>query len=166
MSSSFCKNHLLKLNGCVTFSQKTNKSIFKVWPAVCSGNAIRHKRKVTILMEFNPELFACWVIFHALVVVCWLFFKINFFKKIFQELYQSVKWFGSRSGPIFCDFSVGPDLGQNCLTKVATSNEKVEASTISATDNKVSVDFVILLDIFDQNKAWYFMCSFASKQFT
>ena len=32
------------------------------------------------------------------------FFKINFFKKIFQEhyLYQSVKLFGSRSEPTFC----------------------------------------------------------------
>ena len=27
------------------------------------------------------------------------FFKINFFKKIFQEHYQSAKQFGSRSGP-------------------------------------------------------------------
>ena len=30
------------------------------------------------------------------------FFKMNFFKKFFQELYQSVKQFGSRSGPMFC----------------------------------------------------------------
>ena len=30
------------------------------------------------------------------------FFKINFFKQIFQEHYQSVKHFESRSGPTFC----------------------------------------------------------------
>ena len=30
------------------------------------------------------------------------FFKINFFKKFFQEQYQSIKWFGPRSGPTFC----------------------------------------------------------------
>ena len=30
------------------------------------------------------------------------FFKINFFKKVFQEYYQSAEWFGSRSGPSFC----------------------------------------------------------------
>ena len=30
------------------------------------------------------------------------FLKINFFKKLFQEYYQSVKQFGSRSGPTFC----------------------------------------------------------------
>ena len=29
------------------------------------------------------------------------FFKINFFEKIFQEYHQSVKQFGSRSGPTF-----------------------------------------------------------------
>ena len=30
------------------------------------------------------------------------FFKINFFKKLFQEHYLSVKQFGSRSGPTEC----------------------------------------------------------------
>ena len=30
------------------------------------------------------------------------FFKINFFQKLFQEYYQSVKWSGSRSALIFC----------------------------------------------------------------
>ena len=29
-------------------------------------------------------------------------FKINFFKHFFQQRYQSVKRFGSRSGPTFC----------------------------------------------------------------
>ena len=42
-------------------------------------------------------LFACWVIFHVFVVICY-FFKINFFKNFFQEHYQCVKLFGSRSG--------------------------------------------------------------------
>ena len=31
-----------------------------------------------------------------------VFFKINFFKKLFQKHYQNVKRFGSRSGPTFC----------------------------------------------------------------
>ena len=30
-----------------------------------------------------------------------LFFKINFFKKLFREHCHSAKWFGSRSGPNF-----------------------------------------------------------------
>ena len=31
-----------------------------------------------------------------------IFFKNQLFKKIFQEYHQSVKQFGSRSGPTFC----------------------------------------------------------------
>ena len=46
-----------------------------------------------LLFNLSP---AYWVIFHAFVVVCWLFFKINLFKKLFQEHYQSVKWSGSK----------------------------------------------------------------------
>ena len=49
-----------------------------------------------------------WVILHA-------FFKISFFEKIFQEYHQSIKQFGSRSGPTFCR----PDLGPNCLQKLS-----------------------------------------------
>ena len=40
--------------------------------------------------------------FACFFVVCGFFFKINFFKNIFQENHQSVKQFGSRSGPMFC----------------------------------------------------------------
>ena len=42
-----------------------------------------------------------------------IFFKINFFEEFFQKYHQSVKQFGSRSGPTF--FS--PDLGSNCLQR-------------------------------------------------
>ena len=56
------------------------------------------------------------------------FFQNYFFgKKIFQEHYQSVKWFRSRSVPMFC-----PDLGPNCLQmlsaddKIATGKENKE----------------------------------------
>ena len=51
------------------------------------------------------------------------FFKINFFEKFFHEYHQSVKQFGSRSGPTF----VGPDLVTNCLQKLSadgTSRQK------------------------------------------
>ena len=61
------------------------------------------------MFSFSAEFYlynsACWV------VVCRLFLKINFFKQFFQEYYQSVKQFGSRSGR----HSVGTDLGPNCL---------------------------------------------------
>ena len=46
---------------------------------------------------FPPKLFACWVIFHAFYVVCWLFSKLTFSKH-----YQSLKQFEFRSGPTFC----------------------------------------------------------------
>ena len=56
------------------------------------------------------ELFAFWVF---MIICCQLFFfKINFFKNNFQEYHQSVKQFGSRSGPSF----VRPDLDPNCLS--------------------------------------------------
>ena len=64
------------------------------------------------------------------------FFKINcFFKTTFQEHYQSVNRFGSRSGP-----TVGPDLGPNCLqrlhlhqqtTKVVADKELIKIKALS-----------------------------------
>ena len=56
-----------------------------------------------------------WVIFHAFVVVCWLF------KKFFQEHYQSVKWFESRSGPTFCRSWSGYKL----FTKLISRRQKL-----------------------------------------
>ena len=38
-------------------------------------------------------------------------FQTNFFKKLFQEHYQGIKQFGSRSRPT----EVSPDLDPNCL---------------------------------------------------
>ena len=46
--------------------------------------------------------FACWVIFQAFVVFCWIFSNYFFFKKFFQQHYQSVKQFRSISGQTFC----------------------------------------------------------------
>ena len=40
------------------------------------------------------------------------------FLKFFQEYHQSVKPFGSRSGPTF----VGPDLGPNCLQRLSADD--------------------------------------------
>ena len=66
--------------------------------------------------------FACWVIFHAFVVI-WLFSILNFFKKVFQEHYHTATlmvWIQTRNDV--------PDQGPNCLetlsavVKGATSN--------------------------------------------
>ena len=45
------------------------------------------------------------------------FFKINFFKKFFQERYQSVKQF------------VGPDLGTNCMQRLSAGNKRITKVT-------------------------------------
>ena len=50
--------------------------------------------------------------------VDFFFFKINFFKRFYQEHYQSVKQFGSRSGPAFDWLDLGPNslFGvKNCI---------------------------------------------------
>ena len=49
-------------------------------------------KALTLCMLGNFACFFCHL---------WIFLKTNFFKKIFQEYHQSVKQFGSRSGPTF-----------------------------------------------------------------
>ena len=61
--------------------------------------------------------------FHAFVVVSWLFFKINFFKKLFQEHYQSVKLLGSRMLVLILVQTVCKGFQQ--MTKVTASKERV-----------------------------------------
>ena len=46
------------------------------------------------------------------------FFFQNHFFKIFQEHYQPVKWFGSRSGLTF-------DLGPNCLQRLSADDKSL-----------------------------------------
>ena len=45
---------------------------------------------------------ACWVIFQIHDFCQLTIFNINFFIQFFQEQYQNVKLFGSRSGLTFC----------------------------------------------------------------
>ena len=47
------------------------------------------------------------------------FFKINFFKKIFQEHYQSVKHLDLDQD----QHSVGPDLGPNCSQRLSADDK-------------------------------------------
>ena len=54
--------------------------------------------------------FTYWLTFHAFIVDCWLFSKLTYFKKFYQEHYQSVKQFGSISGPKFCQSESWKDL--------------------------------------------------------
>ena len=56
------------------------------------------------------------------------FFKINFFQKFFQEHYQNVKQFGSRSVLMFCRSLSGSELFANVISrqKVTASKERVK----------------------------------------
>ena len=49
----------------------------------------------------HSKLFAYWVNVHAFLLSA-NFFQNQLFEKLFQEYHQSVKQFGSRSGPTFC----------------------------------------------------------------
>ena len=56
-----------------------------------------------------------------------IFFKINFFKKIFQEHYQSVNGLDTDQGQL----SVGPDLGLNCLQSYQAASKRRVKPTLS-----------------------------------
>ena len=62
------------------------------------------------------ELFACWVIFNAFVIVWTFFSKLTFSKHFFSNtiILRSVKQFGSRSGPPFC---------QKCLQRLLADDK-------------------------------------------
>ena len=53
------------------------------------------------------------------------FFKINIFKKFFQEHYQCVKQFGFRFEPTesVVTESAGPDPGSNCLQRLSADDK-------------------------------------------
>ena len=57
---------------------------------------------------------ACWVIFHAFVVLFWLYFKINFFKNFLRNIIRVSNGLDPDQDRQY----VGPDLGPNCLQKL------------------------------------------------
>ena len=97
-------------------SNQTNKKLINAqkighWAQMIDRAVITHfyKNGIVILCIFNslppppPPPPPLGFFFFCIFVVCWFFYyKIKFFKKFFQEFDQSVKQFGSRSGPTFC----------------------------------------------------------------
>ena len=74
-------------------------------------NRFWHGKKLTLFMLGNFS---------------WLFLSSDFFKnyflqKISQEHYQSVKWFGSRSGLTFCQFRPGSKPFAKVISRQQTS---------------------------------------------
>ena len=53
----------------------------------------------------------------CLFVICWFFSKSTFFEKFFQKYQQSVKQFGSRSGPTFCRVWSGSKLSAKVISR-------------------------------------------------
>ena len=109
-------------------------------------------------------LFACWVIsFFFFFVICGFFSKINFFKKIFQEYHQSVKQFGFRSGPTFCQAWSGSKLFVKVISRwqVATSGERVNHEDSLDTLSRWQLDDIFLIFLSVQS-ASSFCCSHVS----
>ena len=75
---------------------------------------------MTVLLIFLIYPFASWVTLHAFCHL-WIVFNFSFFfKKIFQEYHQSVKQFGSRSGPTgptFCPAWSGSKLFAKVISR-------------------------------------------------
>ena len=70
---------------------------------------------LTLCMLGNSPCFYCRLL---------TFFKINFFKILFQEHYQSVKQSGSRSGLTFCLLkNVCPEFGSKLCTKIISRRQ-------------------------------------------
>ena len=68
--------------------------------------------------ELNKMLILWMLGNYACFFCClWIFLKLLFFKNIFQEYHQSVKQFGSRSGPTFCRFWSGSKLFAKAITR-------------------------------------------------
>ena len=89
-------------------------------------------------------------------------FQYQLFKKLFQEHYQSVKWFGSRSG--LTQHCICPDLGPNCLQsyqqamKVAASKERVKTPIRTvAVRGQFFFRFCLILNLFWWEGVVYFV---------
>ena len=124
-SSGTEMHHNLEISTCDPLKYKMGISILVL--STCMAKFIGMKRvKIFIGLHWYDFLISFY--FHSMfifVIACNIFlfrslifcmlcnfscsccrlltlFKINFFKKFFHEHYQSVKQFGSRSGPTFC----------------------------------------------------------------
>ena len=68
----------------------------------------------------RPNWFiACWVIFHAFVVFCWLFSKLTLSENSFRNPIRVSNSLDSDQDRHF----VGPDLGLNCLQSLSTDDK-------------------------------------------
>ena len=72
------------------------------------------------MLSYPIPLILCMLSnFHAFVVVCWQFFKMNFFKIPFRNPIRVSNSLDLDQDRHF----VGPDLGPNCLQRVSDDNK-------------------------------------------
>ena len=72
-----------------------------------------------LLLEYlTPSGKKCWVIFHAFLVLCWLFSNLTFSKNYFMNIIRV----SSGLDPDQDQRSVGPGLGLNCLHRLSADN--------------------------------------------
>ena len=76
------------------------------------------KKKMQNDDHINPYLSAWWVFFHAFAVVCWLFPKLTFLKKILSGTLKE----SNRLDPAQDQHSVGPDLHPNCMQRLSAED--------------------------------------------
>ena len=99
-------------------------------------------RSLVLQDKCNIEIFLStdWVIFFCFCCHLLTFFKINVFQKFFQEHYQSVKQFGSRSGPMFCWSLSGSKLFAKVISRqqVTTGKEEVFVCLFCCFTSKVN----------------------------
>ena len=69
------------------------------------------------LLIFFKSTFSMLCNFACCFVVCWIFSKSIFKKKILQEYHYSIKLFGSRSGLTFCQAWSGSKLIANVISR-------------------------------------------------
>ena len=63
-------------------------------------------------------LFACWVIFHACVAICWLFLSYPF-----QKFFQNIIRVSNSFDPDQDRQNVGPNLCPSCLQRLPADDK-------------------------------------------
>ena len=96
--------------------EKTDMELNLFWPVYLVGTCYSYQSNrfsllFVLLTLCMPGNFSC--LFGCLVT----FFRINFFRKIFQEHYQGV-----RLDPDHDQHFVGPDLGPNCFKGISADD--------------------------------------------
>ena len=108
----------------VCFCDKSSlECTWKYAADVISRQQFHGRIRVKYSINTRIYLYACWEIyFSCSFVVCWSFFKINFFKKFFQEYHLIVKQLGLyQAGQ-----NVRPDLDPNCLQKLSAEDTRLD----------------------------------------